>query len=92
MAGVSLLDSRRLSVAKAASELGVHVSAIYRWAKGIDGVRLPITRIGGRSYVLVDDLERFVAARSDPKPADDAEQSLADRADIAGRKLEAMGL
>ena len=87
----ALLDAPKTPVSAAARRFGVHVSTLHRWAaKGVGGVRLPITRIGGRSYVLDEDLERFIARRSDPRPVDEAAASR--RADEAGRALDAIGL
>jgi hypothetical protein len=88
----SLLDEPRHTVPEAARLCGVHASVIYRWAqKGVGGVRLPLTRIGGKTYVLRRHLEEFIRARSD-QPADDGRADAAARAEAAGHELDAAGL
>ena len=64
----SLVDADKLPIADAARVVGRHPATLYSWRKnGIRGVKLPVVRVGGRTYVLRDDLERFVAALSDPR-------------------------
>src|SRR5271163_2432018 len=44
-----------------------HVSTFHRWRqRGIGGVRLETTRIGGKRFVTLSALQRFVSALSDP--------------------------
>ena len=89
----SLIDAPRLSFTQAAHRLGCHVATLHRWSQhGVGGVKLRATRIGGRSYVTLTDLDRFIAARSDPAPTADIAADRQARADAAGRQLDAMGL
>ncbi|MBA3312627.1 MAG: helix-turn-helix domain-containing protein [Planctomycetota bacterium] len=92
----SIIDAERLSLSKAARTLGVHVSTLHRWRlNGVRGHRLRVVRIGGRSYVLRDELERFVAALSDPPTPPTpkaADADFARRAAVADAKARALGL
>lgn len=94
MVAASVLDAEKYRITEAARRLNTHVSTIHRWAqRGIGGVKLRITRVGGRSFVLKDDLEDFIRRRSDPPPATEIEAApLAHRAEEAGRRLSAIGL
>ena len=92
----SIIDAPRLTISQVARKFGVHISAVYRWQqRGVNGERLRFTRVGGRSYVLAAELERWIAARSDPPPAAQAAADRAniitERADRAGRQLDALG-
>jgi len=90
---ISSLDAEKYRLAEAAQRLGTHVSTLFRWSsKGIGGAKLRITRVGGRSYVLREDLERFIAARSDPAPASEPERDVHRRAIDAGQALGRLGL
>ena len=93
----SIIDAPRLTIPQVARKFGVHISAVYRWQqRGIDGVKLPFTRIGGASFVLVADMEDFIRRRSDPPSASRAAADRADiiaaRADRAGQQLDALGV
>ncbi len=89
----SIIDAERLSLSKAARTLGVHVSTLHRWRlNGVRGHRLRVVRIGGRSYVLKDELERFVAALSDPPTREVVEADFARRAAVADARARALGL
>ena len=58
----NLLDSLRLSVNHAARRVGVHPSTLWRWIlTGTRNRKLPSVAVGGRRYVLVADLEAFLA-------------------------------
>jgi hypothetical protein len=38
----------------------IHISAVYRWIqRGIRGVRLEVTRVGGTAYTSEEALQRF---------------------------------
>lgn len=88
----SLLDAPRLTLAEAARKVHCHVSTLHRWRlKGVGGVKLKVTRIGGRSYVLRDDLESFIAERSDPPSPGPPALAMPVRAAAATRALEALG-
>lgn len=54
----------------AAKEIGKHVRSLHRWReRGIRGVFLHCTRVGGRWYVTEESLETFFAALSAGRPA-----------------------
>jgi len=53
--------SPRLPVKTVAKRLGVSFQTLYRWAqRGIRGHRLPLFRVGGRSFVLENELDEFL--------------------------------
>lgn len=55
---------------KAAKEIGKHVRSLHRWReRGINGVRLQCTRVGGRWYVSEDSLREFFERLSAGRPA-----------------------
>lgn len=90
----SLLNAERMTLGDVAKELGVHRNTIHRWRRaGIRGVKLPFVIVGGKQYILRDDLERFVAALSDDRdpPAIDADDS-DDRAQRANAACSALGV
>lgn len=88
-----LLDPERITLTKAASLLGVHVSTVHRWrSPGVRGHKLRCVRLGGKTFVTPAELERFIAALSDPAPATEAAADLAGRAAFAGEQLAALGL
>ena len=95
----ALLAARRIPLTKFCRDLGVHKSTAYRWNKpgvltpGGKRVRLPIVRIGRRAFVLADDAERFIAAKSDPDAGGAlADLSAAEAASAADAELDALGL
>ena len=46
---------------------GVSASTLWRWSRvGVRGVRLRITRIGGRTFVAKQALEQFFESLSSP--------------------------
>ena len=56
------LTEARLSIGEAAREAEVSLSSCWRWVlKGVRGVRLRTVLVGGRRYVLVSDLDAFLA-------------------------------
>jgi len=55
--------ANRLTLGQLAQQLGVHPATTGRWAReGVRGRRLHTTLIGGRRFVLIEDLEDFLAA------------------------------
>jgi hypothetical protein len=56
-------------------------ATMWRWAlKGVDGVKLHTTKIGGRRYTTAEDLDLFVARLNGPRSANEpAESSLRER-------------
>ena len=67
-----------------------HVATAHRWAsRGVKGVRLNTTKIGGRTYVSREQLDAFLAALNSPAGARPAPPSGA--AERAGRELERLG-
>lgn len=64
----SLIDAERLSLKDAARRLGVSLPTVWRWClHGVSGRKLASLQIGGRRYVLLADLERFLQAGCDPE-------------------------
>ena len=59
----SLLDAPRLSITEAARRLGVHTSSVWRWVlTGARGRKLPTIMVGARRYIIIADLEKFLAS------------------------------
>jgi len=90
----ALLDSPRLSITEAARRLGVHPSSLWRWIlTGARGRKLPTILVGARRYVLVADLEAFLAAgRTSAPPAATQPRAAEARASAAADELERRGL
>ncbi len=70
-----ILPSGWVTLIALAATLDVHQATVFRWAgKGVRGIRLPTTRIGGRTGVTPQDLRRFLDAlnpqNGSPEPAD----------------------
>lgn len=68
-----LSEERPLSLSAAAAYIGrltgdkPHISTIWRWcSKGCKGIRLESIYIGGKRYVTVSAIERFIEALSQP--------------------------
>jgi hypothetical protein len=63
-------EERPLTLSQAAVHIGKstngkkpHISTLYRWCtKGCKGVKLDSTAIGGKRYVTVSAIERFIEA------------------------------
>ena len=80
------LNEPRLSLKQVAKLLDKNISTIHRWRlRGARGRKLPTFLIGGRRYVLREELEAFIAeddsassndASESPKPQDDVEAEL----------------
>jgi len=69
-------------------------ATIWRWCrKGVKvsdrRVKLRATRIGGKLYATVEDVERFIVAQNPPTDHED-EQS--ERSPVTQRRLESAGL
>ncbi len=91
----ALLDSPRLSINEAALRLGVHPSSLWRWIlTGTRGRKLPTILVGARRYVLVADLEAFLASglSSAPPTATQTRVPADERASAAADELERRGL
>lgn len=57
----SVLDKERLTMTQAAQRAKVNPGTTWRWAlKGIRGRKLPTVMLGGRRFVLTEDLEQFM--------------------------------
>ena len=88
-----LLDVPRLAIADVCRELGVSRCTVDRWCvHGLRGHRLRRVRIGGRVFVLRDDLDRWIADMSDPPTRETRDDDFARRAETAAAKCEALGL
>ncbi|WP_166831539.1 helix-turn-helix domain-containing protein [Thalassoroseus pseudoceratinae] len=88
------LQAERLTLNAVARLCGVHLATVWRWClKGVDGRVLPSKKIGGRRYVLRDELDRFIAAQnqSDDSPAEPTRES-ARRAKAAESELDEIGI
>ena len=68
MIKLNLPDKDPLPINQLARAIDVHVSTIYRWGSphGVRGQRLPLLRIGGRTYIQRFDLEAFLRALNNP--------------------------
>ncbi len=56
-------DVERFSMAEVARKLRVHVATVWRWTlRGVRGRKLKKTMVGGRAFVLMDDLSDFLGA------------------------------
>lgn len=82
----TVLPASWASLTELANVLGVHPSTVFRWAgKGVRGRRLPTTKIGGRTGVTPEDLERFIRALNEPLlRVDGAQAELPLFADVGG--------
>ncbi|MDQ3702195.1 MAG: helix-turn-helix domain-containing protein [Chloroflexota bacterium] len=88
----AILNGRRHSMSQAAKLLGVHVATVWRWTlHGVRGRRLRTVSVGGRRYVLDDDLTAFLSQGNVDRHADGSE-TLRRRADDAGRILDGVGV
>ena len=61
------LDEQLISLKQAASRLPgrPHISTLHRWrSRGSGGVKLGVVKIGGRVFTSVEELERFIQART----------------------------
>ncbi len=77
--------NRRLTVGDVAQRLQVHIATVWRWVhQGVRGRRLKSRLLGGRRYLLEQDLDAFLATeQQDPFSLDRNH-----RADIAGIVLD----
>ena len=87
----SILDSERYSLKQVAKALNVHIASIWRWVlHGVHGRKLPTILIGGRRFVLRQDLEAFLTdGESRPSHQQRATEA---RATAAGKALDAYGI
>ena len=90
----ALLDAPRLSMSEVARRLGVHTSSVWRWKlRGSGGRKLRTFLVGGRRYILVADLEAFLAAGQEPLDREaKASSPNADRATAAEAALNNRGI
>ena len=88
------LDDPRMTVNQAAKRLKVNASSVWRWIlAGVRGRKLRSVLYAGRRYILVADLEAFLAAgQESPDPDARRESPTADRAAIAEAALGERGI
>lgn len=88
------LEVERLTVNKTAQCLGVHVSSVWRWIlNGVRGRKLRSMLYAGRRYILVTDLEAFLAAGQEPLDREaEARSPNADRVAAAEAALTERGI
>ena len=93
----SLTDAARLPLHKVAALYDVHVCTVHRWRlRGVKGIKLETTRVGGRRYTTAEWLDRFhaavtAAADGDPSPppeSDTSRQKRLERVDTRLLQLE----
>lgn len=85
----NLLNAARLSIIETARRLGVHPSSVWRWIlTGARGRKLPTILVGARRYVLVAELEAFLASglTSAPPTATHPHAPAEERASATTRK------
>ncbi len=88
----TLIDSPKLPLTNAARKLGLHVATLYRWTStGCKGRVLPSLTIGGRKYVLVADLERWLEDGREHEEHSRVPSRFHKRADDAGAELDRLG-
>lgn len=85
------IDRIRLTMSQGARRAGVSTPTMWRWKDGVRGRRLPTFLVGGRRYVLLDDLEDFVAGRT-PTEHRLPQMDVSERADAASVELERRGI
>jgi len=73
----------------------VHISAVYRWIqRGVRGVRLESTRVGGTTYTSEEALQRFSERLSEANRSSTSSRVLTRRRqrqiEQASRQVEAM--
>ena len=57
-----ILQERRLTLSQAARQLQLHVSTVWRWTlRGVRGVKLETSLVGGQRFTSHEALDRFVA-------------------------------
>lgn len=75
-----------LSMKEAADLLKVHISTVWRWDQsGVRGHKLPTVVVGGRRFVVRDDLMAFLAKIQ-------TRQEPTDRTKAAARILDGLGV
>lgn len=81
-------------MSEVARRLGVHTSSVWRWKlRGSGGRKLRTLSVGGRRYVLVEDLEAFLAAGQETVDREaKARSPTADRATAAEAALTNRGI
>lgn len=86
----SFFNQNRQSINEVAQNLRVHPATVWRWTlRGVKGRRLKTILIGGRRFVLLNDLENFLK-QSDSKVDQAVPQGLNQkRHNIAKAKLDA---
>jgi hypothetical protein len=77
---IELLDKRRYTLPQIARRADVHPGTVWRWVtSGVRGTKLPSVRVGGRLYVLEDDLDAFIESSNEltsgPYPSNHPESS-----------------
>ena len=66
---VSLAEYVRLKIACQLLPNRPHVATLYRWSRGIRGVRLNTVMIGGQRFTSLADIEEFVRATTAARDA-----------------------
>ena len=88
-----LIDRVKLTMSQGARRVGVSTPTMWRWKEvGVRGRRLPTFLVGGRRYVLLDDLKAFVAAGREPTPPTTSRADVSDRAATAEAELARRGV
>ena len=86
-----IYDKPRLSMSEVARQMEVHTSTAFRWyLNGVRGVKLRTVSIGGKRFVLEEDLHAFL---DDLNPDRSIQRdNIEQRADAAGKVLDAKGV
>ena len=84
-------DAERLSLKQVAKLLDKNISTIHRWRlRGARGRKLPTFLIGGRRYVLREELEAFIS--DDVSASSDADSVPPKSQDAVDAELDRQGI
>ena len=88
---MSILSSNRFTLREVAERCGVHPTTAARWiTQGVRGRLLPAFLIGGRRFVLEEELKAFLRAGHPEAIGQTDQQRL--RMDAAAKLLDAHGI
>ena len=90
---MTLATAARLTLHEVARKLDVNMQTIWRWTtRGVRGRKLPSIIIGGRRYILEDELEEFLQNGREGNHESTTEPHTGSGADRAASELESVGI